>query len=495
MLWLLVGVVVGVGVGAMPGMSPAPAIALLLPLTFTMSLPAALGLLIGIYKGGVYGGSISAISFATPGTAESGATVLDGYKLTQQGKGKKALHMALYSSVTADFSSDVVTILLAPALALVALNFGPSERLWLMVLAISLLGALSGDHFAKGMFSVAFGLFLGTIGSDPVSMAPRNTFDQWWLSDGIKLIPLIIGLFAVAGMLEKLVEILREKREEARERHQTIMSIFSDKEEPLTFAEYRSAWKEIAIGTGVGTFVGILPGLGATVGAFLSYGVARQASPSKRIGTGRLEGIAAAEAGNNATCGPTLIPLLAFGIPGSTIAAMLGGALAIQGVAAGPRMFELFPVAIYSLFIILIVANFFNLFIGRFFAGIYAKLGKLPPALLIPIVLSMGMVGAYAYQSNPYDVLLVLIFGVMGYFFRIFKIPEAPLIITFLLAPMAEESLRRALLINRGDWGSALFGSPLAIGLAAVTILLTIIFARSHLNRRIREIGEGSQET
>jgi putative tricarboxylic transport membrane protein len=490
LMWLLVGVAVGVGVGAMPGLSPAPAIALLLPLTFTMSLPAALGLLIGVYKGGIYGGSISAISFATPGTAESGATVIDGYKLTQRGKGKKALHMALYSSVTADFSSDVVTILLAPALALIALNFGPSERLWLMILAISLLGALSGDHFAKGMFSVAVGLFLGTIGSDPVSLAPRNTFDQWWLSDGIKLIPLIIGLFAVAGMLEKLVEILKERRRDAIDRHETIMGMFSEREEPLTFAEYRAAWKEIAIGTGVGTFVGILPGLGATVGAFLAYGVARYASPEKNIGTGRLEGVAAAEAGNNATCGPTLIPLLAFGIPGSTIAAMIGSALAIQGVTAGPRMFELFPVAIYSLFIILIVANVFNLFIGRFFAGIYAKLGKLPPALLIPIVLSMSVVGAYAYQSNSYDVLLMLIFGLLGYFFRVFKVPEAPLIITFLLAPMAEESLRRALLINRGDWGTALFGSPLAICLAVAAVALTLVFARTQITRRIKRIGE-----
>ncbi len=489
MLWLLVGVVVGVGVGAMPGLSPAPAIALLLPLTFTLSLPATLGLLLGVYKGGVYGGSIAAISFATPGNAESGATVIDGYKLTQQGKGKKALHMALYASVTADFSSDVLTILLAPTLALVALNFGPSERLWLMVLAISLLGALSGDHFAKGLFAVAVGLFLGTIGSDPVSMVARNTFGLWWLSEGVKLIPLIIGLFAVASMFEKLVEIYDEAVRDARRRHETIMSAFSEREEPLTFQEYLSCWKEISIGTGVGSFVGILPGLGSTVGAFLSYGIARHVSPEKKIGTGRLEGVAAAEAGNNATCGPTLVPLLAFGIPGSTIAAMIGGALAVQGVAAGPRMFELYPVAIYSLFIVMLVANFFNLFVGRFFAGIYAKLGHLPPTLLVPIVLAMALVGAFAYQSNPYDVLLVLVFGVVGYFFRIFKIPEAPLIITFLLAPMAEESLRRALLISRGDWSSALFTSPLAIGLAAITLALSIIFTRTHVTRRVKEMA------
>ncbi len=489
MLWLFLGVAVGVGVGAMPGLSPAPAIALLLPLTFTLSLPATLGLLIGVYKGGIYGGSISAISFATPGTAESGATVIDGYKLMQKGKGKKALHMALYASVTADFLSDVLTILVAPTLALVALNFGPSERLWLMFLAIALLGALSGDHFAKGFLSAAIGLFIGTIGSDPVSMVSRNTFGQWWLSGGIHMIPLIIGLFAVATMLEKLVEIVRNRALVAHDQVQSTAEAILGKSEGLTFAEYRSCWKEMAIGTGVGSFVGVLPGLGATVGAFLSYGIAKQVSPKKNIGSGRLEGVAAAESGNNATCGPTLVPLLAFGIPGSTIAAMLGGALAIQGVVAGPRMFELYPTAIYSLFVILLVANFVNLFVGRFFAGIYAKLGSLPVTLLVPVVLVMAIVGAYSYENNPYDVLLVLIFGVMGYFMRMFKIPEAPLIITFLLAPMAEESLRRALLINQGEWIPAMFGSGLAITLAVLTVGLTVLLARSQLNRRIRELG------
>ena len=294
LLWVVLGVVIGVGVGAMPGLSPAPAIALLLPLTFTLSLPASLGLLIGVYKGGIYGGSISAISFATPGTAESGATVFDGHKLMQAGKGKKALHMALYASVTGDLLSSIITIMLAPALALFALNFGPSERLWLITLAIGLLGALSGDHFAKGMFAAALGLFIGTIGSDPVSMVPRNTFGQWWLANGVNLIPLIIGLFAIATMFEKLVEHVRQWRAPA-EIHKKVLQRFQDKEESLTFREYRSAWKEMTIGTSVGTFVGILPGLGATVGAFLSYGLARQMSPQKHIGTGRLEGVAAAE--------------------------------------------------------------------------------------------------------------------------------------------------------------------------------------------------------
>ena len=485
LIWVVFGVVIGVGVGAMPGLSPAPAIALLLPLTFTLSLPASLGLLIGVYKGGIYGGSISAISFATPGTAKSGATVFDGYKLMQAGKGKKALHMALYASVTGDLISSIITIFLAPALALFALNFGPSERFWLIALAIGLLGALSGDHFAKGMFSAALGLFIGTIGSDPVSLVPRNTFGQWWLADGINLIPLIIGLFAIATMFEKMIEHAKKWRTPL-EIHERVMHHFRDKEEGLTFKEYKSCWKEMAIGTGVGTFVGILPGLGATVGAFLSYGLARQMSPEKRLGSGRLEGVAAAESGNNATAGPTLIPLLAFGIPGGTVAAMIGAALAIKGVQAGPRMFDLYPVQIYSLFIILLVSNVLVLFVGRFFAGIYAKLGQLPEQLLIPVVLAMALVGAFAYQNNSFDVGLALFFGLLGFFMRLGRIPEAPLIITFILAPLAEQSLRRALLINRGQWGEALFDSKLAIGLAIATVVLVVLLARSHITQRFK---------
>ena len=487
LLWLAIGVFIGVGVGAMPGLTATTGIALMLPLTFTLGQAASLGLLIGLYKGAVYGGSISAISFATPGTPEAAATVFDGHKMMQQGKGRKALLMALYASVTADFLSDVITILIAPLLALIALSFGPSERFWLMVLAVCLLGALSGTHLAKGMLSAAIGLYIGTMGTDPISSVSRNTFGQWWLSDGVHLIPLVIGIFAMGAMIEKAVELMRESKA-AREVRDSVKQMFSIGGEGLSWREYVSCWREMGIGLGVGTFVGMLPGLGSTVGAFLSYGVAKQAFPRKQIGTGRIEGIAAAESGNNATVGPTLVPLLAFGIPGSAVAALIGAALMLQGATPGPRMFELFPTVVYSLFIILLIGNIFNLGIGRMFAFIYARLGALPPPLLVPIIMVMAVIGAYAYANNPYDVLVMLLFGLLGYFMRLFKIPEAPLIITFLLAPPAEENLRRGLLINEGDWLAALFHSPLAIGLALAAVILTYISARVRIMERVSAI-------
>ena len=489
MLWIAIGVAIGVGAGSMPGLTATGGVALVLPLTFAMDTAGALGLLIGLYKGAVYGGSISAITFATPGTPEAAATVWDGYKMMRAGKGRKALLMALYASVTADFLSDLITIMIAPLLAIIALSFGPSERFWLMALAVTLLGALSGRHLAKGMLSAAIGIFFGTIGPDPVGAVSRNTFGLWWLQGGIQLIQLFIGVFAMGRMIEEAIKLLRQSGK-AEKLGKSVSALLSRTSEGLSLREYLSTWKEMAIGLGIGSFVGMLPGLGATVGAFLSYSVAKQASPQKKFGSGIIEGVAAAEAGNNATVGPTLVPLLAFGIPGSSTAALIGGALMFQGATPGPRMFELFPTVVYSLFIILLIGNLFNLGIGRAFAFFYAKLGELPQPLLIPLIMLMSIIGSYAFQLNPYDVIVMLFFGLVGFGMRVFGIPEAPMVITFLIAPMAEESIRKALLINQGDWTAAFFHSPLAIGLCTATVVLTFIALRLRVGERINVLAE-----
>lgn len=488
-MWLAIGVAMGVAGGALPGLTAATSMALFLPLAFKMPTAEALGLLIGIYKGAVFGGSISAISFATPGTPEAAATVYDGYKLTLQGKGRKAILMALYASVTADLMSDVVLIVVAPLLAIVALAFGPSEKVWLMILAIALLSALSGSHLAKGLLSAGVGFLCATIGTDPVGMVQRFTFGFWQLQDGVHLIPLVVGLFAMGRMLEEALLMFRrsETTEGVRER---IQEIFNKKSEGLSWKEFKSCWKEIGIGFGIGSFVGALPGLGSTVGAFLSYSVAKQFQPHKKIGTGKLEGIAAAEAGNNATVGPTLIPLLAFGIPGSTSAALLGGMLTLHGFDPNPRMFELYPHAVYALFIILIIGNFFNLAIGRFFAIVFAKLALLPRSILIPLVMLMAVLGSYAYQGNTTDVWVMLVFGFVGFFFRLWNIPEAPLIVTFLVAPLMESELRRGLIINRGDWFDTLFHSNLAISLAIAALILTALCVKFNVMEKITDAGE-----
>lgn len=482
--WMLIGVIVGVGVGAIPGLSGSTAIALLLPFTFTMQVAPTLGLLMGVYKGSCFGGSISAISFSTPGTSEAAATVFDGYKMMKRGEGRKAIEMALTSSVTADLASDVITILVAPFLAIVALKFGPAERFWLVVAAFILVGSMGGKHLAKGLIAAGIGIFLATIGTDPVSSVSRLTFGLWWLTSGIPFIPLMIGIFAMATMMKEGVDLLKESQTVERAKIKIVEGIFKTGA-GLTLKEYISCWKEMLIGISIGSFVGFLPGLGSTVGAFLSYGVAKHVSPEKNIGEGAIEGVAAAEAGNNATCGPTLIPLLAFGIPGSMAAAMIGAALTLQGVTPSPRMFTLHPEVVYALFMIMIVANFANLGIGWFFGRFYAKLGLLPKPMLVPLVFLMATIGSYAYRGNPYDVVLALGFCFLGYLLNIFRIPVAPLVISFLVTPMMEANMRRALMIGHGDWIKALFGNPLSIGLIIATTILLFLSVKMMSSKKI----------
>lgn len=491
--WLCVGVFLGVGLGAIPGLTASTGIALMLPMSALLDITGTLGLLIGLYKGAVFGGSISAISFGTPGAPDSAATVYDGYKMTKQGKGRKALLMALYSSVTADTLSDVIVILIAPTIAIMALQFGPSERLWLMVVAIALLGALSGRHLAKGMLSAGIGLFFGTIGVDPVSNVPRNTFGQVWLRDGLSLVPLVIGVFAMSQMLEQGLDVLR-KSKTLQVSSEKLGAMFGKKTEGLSFREYISAWREMGIGLAVGTFIGALPGLGATVAAFLSYGIAKQAFPEKKIGEGSIYGIAAAEAGNNATVGPTLVPLLAFGIPGSATAALIGAALMLQGITPSPRMFTLHPEVIYALFMILFIGNFINLGIGRAMIFFYARAGQISPRVLVPTIMVMAVIGAYSARGDVYDIYMMLGLGFFGFLMRRVGIPEAPLIITFLIAPMLEDNLRRALLINRGDWMPAMFGSTLAISMAGIAVLIVVVTIRMNLGAKMASAGREKED-
>lgn len=472
--WLVIGVTLGVGIGAIPGLAAVTGVAIMLPISFALPTVPAIALLIGLFKGAIYGGSISAISFGVPGAPGAAATVFDGYKLTQKGQGRKALEMALYASVTGDSLADIFTILVAPTIAMVALAFGPTERFWLVVLAIILIGALGGKHLTKGLISGAIGVFIAMIGTDPIGGVARMTFGQWWLLDGIHIIPMVIGLFAMPVVLLDATKLLAERGVPKRATENISESPWKIGEH-LTFREFRRAWKELGIGTCVGTFVGMLPGLGATVAAFLSYGIAKQASPQKEIGTGKLEGIAACESANNATIGPSLIPLIAFGIPGSPTAAVIGAGLILQGVTPSPRMFDLFPHIVFAIFMILLAANVINLVVGRLFAGLYAMLAKLPKSLLVSMIFMMGTIGTYVFRGNPYDVIVMVIFGLLGFGMMIIAIPVAPLLIAAMVTPLMEANLRRALIIHGGDWGQALLGSPLALGLIIVVVIFGLL--------------------
>jgi len=351
---IICGTGLGVLLGAIPGLTGIMAIALIIPFTYHINPITALILLMGVSKGATYGGSISAILINTPGTPAASATALDGYPLARQGKSLKALKMALYASVLADTFSDLILIVVAGYLARMALKFGPPEYAMLIVFSLTIIGAVSGESVVKGMISAAAGLFIGTIGLDPVEGIPRFDFGIVELYEGIPLLPMMIGLFALS-------EILRQSEEKIVGKIKTVFLPVSEKPEDnrVTGDEMKRCVKPIARASIIGTFLGAIPGIGPTVAAFLSYGETRRtAKDPSSFGRGAIEGVAAAEAGNNAVCGANLIPLLTLGIPGDSTAAVLLGAFMIQGLAPGPLLFQKHGYIVYAFFLGLSSGNF-----------------------------------------------------------------------------------------------------------------------------------------
>ncbi len=478
--FVAIGIAMGITLGAIPGLSGDMAIAILLPVVFVLEPAAALGLLTGIYKGGMFGGSISAISFGVPGTPGSAATAIDGYQAKLNGTPNKALNTALYSSVIGDSTSDLVLIFLALPLAIVALTFGPVEFFALYAFSLLLISALTKGKVAKGVAMAALGILLAMIGRDPVGGSVRLTFGIPELAGGLALIPVLVGIFAVSELIIQLGRAWLERAQritaETEKRAESLLGDYDPAKDKLTFAEFRATWKATSIGTTMGTLVGALPGAGSSLAAFISYGLAQRFSRKPdEFGKGSLEGVAAAEAGNSATSGSTLIPLFAFGIPGSATAALFGAAFILMGMTPGPRLIYDHTDVIYALFLILIYANLINLVLSHFLLPLYSKIAMIQSRILLPIVCVLAILGTFAAGNSVIDVYVLLFAGLFGVVLRLYSFPLAPLILGFIVAPGAERALRQALLIGRGEWTS-LLSSPIAIGLYATAAIMIITF-------------------
>lgn len=472
-LFILLGVAIGISVGAIPGLAHNLPIALVLPLSFFLPFHQTMGLLVGTYKGGTYGGSITAISFSTPGTPGAAATVADGYALFKAGKGVKALQMGLYASVTGDVFSDLVLIFVAVPIGLLAPRFGPSELTALYFLSLSLVVVFSTEDPGRGILSAGFGFLLASVGRDIVTGSLRLTFGFRPLEAGVPLVPLLMGLFAMPEIIKQIHEIIMHP-EKAGKYGEVIETL---KEKGLTLKEYLSCWRGLAIGSVLGTFLGALPGPGATLAAYTSHGVTSRFTKDPMYGKGSLEGVAAAEAGNNATCGATFIPLLTFGIPGSTIAALFMAALIMQGIPLGPRVIIDHTVIIYTLFLLLLVANPFNLLVGRLLIPVYSKMAKMKAEVIWPLIAFLLIIGTYAYSTRPFDIVICVFAGLLGYFFYWYGIPLGPLILAYLVTPLFEASFRQSLIISRGDW-SFFIGSNISKVLWIITALSIIFFLK-----------------
>jgi putative tricarboxylic transport membrane protein len=470
---IFLGVVVGVIVGAIPGLTTTMAMALAVPVTFFMPPLLGIPFLLGLYKGGIYGGSIPAILISTPGTGAAVATVLDGYPLTLKGKGKLALHTALYASVTADLLSDIVFIVLIAQLVLLARHFGPPEYFAVFVFALMMISMAAGKSPSKGLLSAAIGLLLSLVGTDTAGQQ-RFTFGQLELVSGFSFVPVLIGLFAFSVIIENIVH---------RARGSALVGTPISGER-LTWPVAKSLLPTILRSTGIGILIGAIPGIGQPVAAMLGYSTAQRFSKKpEEFGKGSLEGVAGAEAGNNAVNGPSLIPLLTFGIPGDIVTSVLLGAFMVQGLRPGPELFVHHGDTMYAILIGMVIANFMMLVVGLMVAGQMSRLVTLPRYVLLPSVLALAVVGAYAVHNSIFDVGVMAVFGLVGYLMRRMEIPMAPLVIMLLLSHEMESNLIRSLIMFEGNLlGFA--GRPIAAGLLLLTALLIVLSATARFRRR-----------
>lgn len=477
----LLGLAAGIVVGALPGLTATMAVAVLTPFTFFMEASIGISFLLGIYKGAIYGGSIPAILINTPGTAASAATAIDGSILAQKGHGRRALEMSLVASVIGDLLATLVLIFVAAPLAAIALKFGPPEFTMLFAFSLTMIAAVSGGKLTTGLISAAAGALLACIGLDPQTGYQRYTFGVVDLMGGISLVPLLIGTFALSEILVQIETNDPNKR--AADPGKVRMTMRDLKENLVA----------ILRSTGIGTFLGALPGLGAEISCWLAYGVSKKRSKKpEEYGKGSLEGVASAEAGNNSVCPAALIPMLVFGIPGDTVTAVLLGAFMAQGLLPGPLLFVNHGEVLYGLFVLLLITNVMLLVFGYAAIRYVARIILIPNSVLLPSVLALCFAGAFAVNSSFFDVLIMVAGGIVGYLMRKAEVPIPPLVIALLLAPAFENALRQSLKLSDND-PTIFLSRPFSavIGLVLLATLALFLWRAVQARLRTREPSQG----
>lgn len=459
---MVVGLFSGMLVGALPGFTTLMAMAILLPLSFFLDPLVGIPFLLGIYKGGIFGGSIPAILVSMPGTGASVATSIDGYKLTKKGQSRKALDIALFSSVMGDTASDIFTILMIFPIAYLVMQFGPPELFAVLLMSLVIIVMTSGRNPLKGMVMMLFGLWLAQIGTDPIGGVERFTFGIFDLKSGIPLLPMLIGVFALP---EIVYAIMRSGR---------VSSFAKLMGERLTRAELRRCLPTIRRSTIIGTGIGIVPGLGQVVAAMMGYSAAKNASSHpETFGEGEIEGVAAAEAANNAVNGPTLVPLLTLGIPGDNVTAILLGAFVAQGLRPGPQLFEEQGATVFAILIAMVFANLMFLVIGYLSIPFFARIVTIRAGLLIPLVIMFAFAGAYVFRSDSTDLLILVAFGAFGLLARSARFDVMPMVMGFILGAPLEYSFGQTVAMAGNDPVGFMFAER--IGMLCLLIATPVI--------------------
>lgn len=462
LLAMVLGLFAGIIIGALPGLGATMGVALLLPITFSMDVTAAMMLLVGCYCGAIYGGSISAILIGAPGTAASAATVADGYAMAKRGFAKRALSLSLTASVLGALISGIGLLVGAPVISAAALKFSSPEFLLLALGGLILVAGIEGSSFVRGLISASIGLLITTMGIDSISGTARFTFDQVSLMSGIDFIPVIIGLFALAEVFR---QVSAPKLVGTTARTLTAKEPERPREDRISRGLYAKTAGRSGL---IGYVIGVIPGLGPTVSAYMAYSRAKAVSKKpEAFGQGSEEGVVSAEAANNGTTGATLVPLLTLGIPGDAVTAVLLGAFLVQGLTPGPLLITDEPVLVYSIIVGFIVINILMYFMGRTLLPLFSRVSRIPNMILMPIVVLLCVLGTYALNNSYFDVLVMAAFGVIGFVITKVGLPVTPMLIGVVLGEMIESEFRRSLIMSDGSF-DIFFTRPISLALIVV---------------------------
>lgn len=454
------GVFIGIVFGALPGLTSTMTIAVFISFTFGVDAVLSFAFLLGLYMGSVYGGSISAILINIPGTPSAVATGLDGYPLCQQGKAGTAIGVATISSAIGGFFSIFILAVAAPVVASFALKFSAQEYVGVALLGLSVIALISPGSMLKGLISGVLGLIIGVIGIDQITGYSRFVFSKAELFEGVSVIPVMIGVYGLAEMLEQI----------ASQRHVKVVQQKLTNLLPPISEFIRLKWSLLRASI-IGVIIGAVPAAGGSIGSLVAYGQEKRFSKRRHLlGTGIIDGVAVPEAANNACVGGALIPMLTLGIPGDPMTAVLMGGLIIQGLQPGPLLFTQQMPFVSSIFISLLLSVVFMLIIGLVGAKYFAKLITIPKNFLIPAILIFCLVGSYAINNSLFDVGILIISGVIGFVLKRIGYPTAPIILGLILGPIFENNLRRALILSEGDW-STFFTRPISL-----TLLIVVAF-------------------
>jgi putative tricarboxylic transport membrane protein len=464
LIYCFFGVLIGTLVGVLPGLGPSAAIALLLPSTFKVTPVSAIIMLAGIYYGAMYGGSTTSILVNIPGEAASVVTCLDGYQMARKGRAGPALGIAAFGSFIAGTIAVIALTLLGPLLANIALEFGPPEYFSLMIVGLMVLTYLSSGSMIKSLMMAIVGVILGGIGMDVISGKYRFTYGLQVLADGIGLVPIVMGLFGISEVLLNLETEIKRDILTARVRHLL-----------PTLKDWANSIWPILRGTVLGFFLGILPGGGAIVASFASYAIEKKVSKHpEEFGKGAIAGVAGPESANNSAAGGSFIPLLTLGIPANAVMAILLGALMIHGLRPGPLLMKEAPDLFWGTIVSMYIGNAMLVVLNLPLIGLWVQVLKVPYYLLYPLILLFCLIGSYSIGNNVGDVIVMLIFGIVGYLMKKFRYDGAPLVLGLVLGPMLEESFRESLMLSQGSF-SIFISKPLSIAFLAVALLLLIV--------------------